>query len=62
MEAIENLTREEQLDSLLREARFWIWSYEAPSKRMAVDRDQFLERVERVLKLQVQGKQYTIQR
>lgn len=47
-----DVSREQQLDDLLREARFWIWSYEVPSARMAADRDDFLERVSRVLNVQ----------
>lgn len=58
--AFESLPREEQLDNLLREARFWLWSFEAPSAKLAAGRDEFVDRVEKVLN--VQGRQYTVQR
>jgi hypothetical protein len=58
--AFEALPREEQLDNLLREARFWLWSFEAPSSKLAQSRDEFVERVERVLN--IQGNTYTVQR
>lgn len=56
----ERLPREQQLDQLLREVRFWLWSYDTSDAALRQMRDKMLDRVERVL--DVNGKKYTVSR
>lgn len=56
----ERMPREQQLDQLLREVRFWLWSYDTPDAALRQMRDKMLDRVEKVL--DVNGKKYTVSR